>query len=217
MSVYRFKVHFEDDENVYREIEIKSAQTFEDFHKAIQKAINFDDAHPASFYISNDTWRKGKEVKLLRNKQGDGKQNGWMHEVKIATHVEDPHQKMIYEFDPEGADWTLFVELSKILPDSPVTYPRVSKSVGTPPPQYKITTPVEVIEDEDDVEEHEEDNYVKSMPEHYEESEEEEVEHEIKAHAKSGTDGEEGEEAMEEEGGGGEGFEGEANLEEEDL
>jgi hypothetical protein len=139
-----------------------------------------------------------------------------MHEVKIAKHVEDPHQKMIYEFDPEGADWILFVELSKILPDSPVTYPRVSKSVGNPPPQYKIITPVEVVEDEEDVEELEEDNYVKSMPEHYEASEDEEVEHEIKAHTKTGTDGEEGEEAMEEEGGG-EGFEGEANMEEEDL
>ena len=36
MSVYRFKVFFEEDESVIREIEIKSTQNFEDFHKIIQ-------------------------------------------------------------------------------------------------------------------------------------------------------------------------------------
>lgn len=217
MSVYRFKVYFEDEENVYREIEIKATQTFEDFHKAIQKAINFDDAHPAAFYISNDTWRKGKEIKLLRNKQGNGEKKGWMHEVKIATHIEDPHQKMIYEFDPEGADWTLFIELSKILPDSPVTYPRVSKSVGSPPPQYKITTPVEVTEEEDELEEAEEDNYVKSMPEHYVENEDDEVEHEIQAHSKPSASAEGEEEETMEEGGSEGGFEENMGFEEEDI
>jgi hypothetical protein len=220
MSVYRFKVYFEDDENVYREIEIKAAQTFEDLHKAIQKAIGFDDAHPASFFMSNDTWRKGKEIKLLRNKQADGKKNGWMHEAKIAPYMEDPHQKIIYEFDPEGGNWVFFVELLKILPDATVAYPRVNKSVGTPPPQYKITTPVEVAEDEEDAEELEEDNYVKSMPVQYEENEESDVENEIKVHAKSGSssDEEEGvveEGSSEEEGEGN--FDNESDVEEEDL
>jgi hypothetical protein len=218
--VYRFKVYFEDDENVYREIEIKSVQTFEDLHKAIQKAINFDDAHPASIFISNDTWRKGREIKLMRNKQADGQKGDWMHEIKLAKYVEDPHQKMVYEFDPDGGAWTLLIELSKILPDSPVTYPRVNKSIGTPPPQYKITTPVEVVEDEDEVVEEVEDNYVKSMPEHYEEDENAEVEHEIKAHTKvTGTDVEEGGEENAEEAGteGSEGFEESGGLEEEDI
>jgi hypothetical protein len=188
MSVYRFKVYFEDDENVFREIEIKAAQTFEDLHKAIQKAINFDDAHPASFFISNDTWRKGKEIKLLRDKKVEVKKELWMHEAKIAPFVEDPHQKIIYEFDPQNASWTIFLELMKILPDSPVSYPRVNKSVGNPPPQYKITTPVEVVEDDEEetVKAEEEDNYVKTLADHFVENDgDEEVEREIKVHAKA--------------------------------
>ncbi|HXB12364.1 MAG TPA: hypothetical protein VNZ45_10280 [Bacteroidia bacterium] len=202
MSVYRFKVYFEDDENVFREIEIKAAQTFEDLHRAIQKAINFDDAHPASFFISNDTWRKGKEIKLLRDKKSEVKKELWMHEAKIAPFVEDPHQKVIYEFDPQNASWIIFLELMKILPDAPVSYPRVNKSVGNPPPQYKITTPVEVVEDDDEetAKVEEEDNYVKTLADHFVENEgEEEVEREIKVHAKApdadvedGVAGEEG-------------------------
>jgi len=214
MSVYRFKVYFEDDENVYREIEIKAAQSFEDLHNAIQKAVNFDDVYSASFYLSNDTWRKGKEIPLLRNKKADIKSNGWMHEAKIAPYMEDPHQKLIYEFDPDGANWILCVELLKILPDSPVTYPRINKSVGTPPPQYKVTTPVEVAEDDEEIEVPEEDNYVKSMPVHFEESEDAEVESEIKVHAKAPTSSEEeaglavGEDPAAEEEEGGDAFEG---------
>jgi hypothetical protein len=225
MSVYRFKIYFEDDENVYREIEIKATQTFEDLHKAIQKAINFDDAHPASFFMSNDTWRKGKEIKLSRSKADDAKKNGWMHDAKIAPHMEDPHQKMIYEFDPDGGNWVLFVELLKILPDAPVTYPRVNKSGGTPPLQYKVTTPVEVVEDDEEADEVlEEDNYVKSMPEHFEENEESEVESEIKVHAKplGSSDDEEGIVGEATEGGAPEdgeegGFEPGAAFEEEDT
>jgi hypothetical protein len=172
MSVYRFKVYFEDDESVWREIEIKSTQTFEEFHFTIQKAINFDDAHSASFYVSNDTWRKGKEIRILRSRKA--LQAGtWMHEAKIAKFVEDPHQKFVYEFDPDGTGWILLVELSKILPDSPVDYPRISKSVGTSPAQYKATTPIDVVED-DEEEAHieEDDNYVHKVTEQYHEDEE---------------------------------------------
>jgi len=171
MSVYRFKVYFEDDENVWRDIEIKSTQTFEDFHFAIQRAINFDDAHSASFFVSNDTWRKGKEIRILRSRKA--LQSGiWMHETKMAKFVEDPHQKFVYEFDPEGTCWVLFAELSKILPDSPIDYPRVAKSGGVAPAQYKLTTPADVVEEEDDeLHIEEDDNYVHKVAEHFDEGE----------------------------------------------
>ncbi len=103
MAVYRFKVYFEDDENIIREIEIKSTQTFEDFHKTIQSSIGFDGAHPTSFFVATDTWRKGKEIILLHKSHSAGIKGTWMHETKLAAYIEDPHQKFIYEFDPEGA------------------------------------------------------------------------------------------------------------------
>jgi pRiA4b ORF-3-like protein len=222
MSVYRFKVFFEEDESVIREIEIKSTQNFEDFHKIIQRAINFDDLHPASFFISNDTWRKGKEIKLLRNKKGALQKAIWMHETKLAAHVEDPHQKMIYEFDPDNALWVLFIELSKILPDSPIEYPRISKSTGIAPAQYKITTPVDVVEeDEEEGHAHVEvdDAYVHStsdVTEHFEAHEEDEVDGQIVAKAKSSDSHEEDGEVSEPEGEA-EGFEEEGGFEEEDI
>lgn len=151
MAVYRFKICFEEDETIVREIEIKSTQTFENFHSIIQSSIGFDGAHPASFFVSTESWRKGKEIILLHKHTRDLK-GTWMHETKIATYVEDPHQKFVYEFDPDGGNWTLFIELMKIIPEAAVTYPRINKSVGAAPPQYKVTSPEEIplVEEEED-------------------------------------------------------------------
>ena len=64
MAVYKFKVYFEDYEDIYRVIEIKSNQTFLDFHHAILESIKFDNKQLASFYMSNDAWKKGQEITL---------------------------------------------------------------------------------------------------------------------------------------------------------
>ena len=42
MAIYKFKITFEDYDEVCREIEIKSNQSFEDLHRAIHAAIGFD-------------------------------------------------------------------------------------------------------------------------------------------------------------------------------
>ena len=219
MAVYRFKVYFEDDESVWREIEIKSSQNFEDFHNIIQKAIKFDDAHGASFYVSNDTWRKEKEIRILRSRKALQK-GTWMHETKIASLIDDPHQKFLYEFDPEGGNWMLHAELMKILPDSPVEYPRISKSNGNPPAQYKATLPTDVVEEEDEEEEiHEEaGGYVHKVTEHYAEGEDGEEEGPTTLRTK--TEAEElgeGADVVEEEEEAAEDFEDEAGFEEEDI
>jgi Plasmid pRiA4b ORF-3-like protein len=172
MAVYRFKVYFEDDESIIREIEIKSTQTFEDFHNIIQSSIGFDSAHPTSFFVSSDTWRRGKEIIFLQKKHSTGLKGIWMHETKIATFVEDPHQKFIYEFDPDGGNWILMIELMKIIPDASVTYPRVNKTTGAAPAQYKVTSPEEIppVEEEDEavaIIDDSEDKYIHPEEEHH--------------------------------------------------
>lgn len=147
--VYRFKICFEDYEEIYREIEIKSTQHFEDFHNAIQKAVNFDNTHPASFYISDDHWRKGTEI-ALKNLNEQAAPQKLMNKCKLASYIEDPHQKMVYVSD-FSAMWTFYVELLKILPEDPkATYPNIVKTVGAAKRQYKtqIIAPI-IVEDED--------------------------------------------------------------------
>lgn len=161
MAVYRFKVSFEDNEDVYREIEIKSTQNFEDFHNIIVQSVGFDNQHDASFYISDDYWRKGDEIGLRpldeneieRRKRRDLPVKKLMNKCKLASMIDDPHQKFVYFYDPKTG-WTFLVELVKILLDDPKgSFPKCVKSAGEAPKQYKTANVVPVIDDEFDEEE----------------------------------------------------------------
>ncbi len=157
MAVYRFRIVLEDNEDTLRDIDIKSVQTFEELHIAIQDAFKFDKKHSASFFVSDDYWRKGLEITFKKEDlpldPEEIKKNiepkKLMSAVKIAKYVDHPHQRFVYVFDP-AAQWIFLVELLKIVNEEPkVKYPSFTKSVGTAPKQYKqiIVPPTEMTPD----------------------------------------------------------------------
>jgi len=152
MAVYRFRVTFEDHDEVSRDIEIRSVQTLDDFHHAIHSFIGFDASKPASFYLSDDNWKKGKEF-TTRELNGDDKERAMtMRSTRLADIIADPHQKIYYIFDPV-AQWAFRIELIKIMvnEEAGAAYPRCVKSLGEAPKQYGI--PVGAIPPPEDVEE----------------------------------------------------------------
>lgn len=142
MAIYRFKVSFEDYEDVSREIEIKSDQTFADFHQVIQSAIGFDGQKQSSFYMSNDIWIKGKEICTHEKTDRSGKKIAQVHNAVMSAYIIDPHQKIYYIVDGD-VPWTFHIELVKILPtaDFKISYPNISKKNGEAPRQYIVTVP----------------------------------------------------------------------------
>ncbi len=145
MAVYKFKIVIEDNEDIYREIEILSGQTFEDFHTCIQEAFAFDAKHAAAFFVSDDYWRKDQEITLRKEdieldadeiKMGVAPKK-LMSTTKIAKYIDSPRQRFLYVFDP-AVKWTFCIELMKILPDNPKgKYPSVVRTLGKSPKQYK--------------------------------------------------------------------------------
>lgn len=212
MAVYRFRVTFEDYEDVSREIEVLGKQSYEDLHRAIQQAIGFDNSKDASFFMSDDYWRKGQEIALKVNDDDDDddypkkkKTIRKMSECRVSQFIDDPHQRILYVFDPQ-ARWTLMLELMKILEDDPkASYPRCSKSVGAAPKQYKVKLappPEDDEEEEEDEEEKKRKENAFAAVETFDESERPENEEgEEEVIGDSGSE-EGGEEAGEEEEGG---------------
>ncbi len=145
MALYRFRVTFEDYDDVIREIDVKSNQTFEDLHKAIHKSTGYTSEYPSSFYISNDQWTKGEEITYMPNQRRIDRGVALMDKVKLLSYIDDPHQKFYYTFNFDRP-FDFHVELMKIiLEETPgVTYPAVIKSVGEAPKQFGniINTPV---------------------------------------------------------------------------
>src|ERR1700744_1479580 len=137
MALYRFRVTFEDYDDVTREIDVKSNQTFEDLHRAIHQSTGYNPEYSSSFYISNDQWMKGEEITYLPNQRRIDRGVSLMEKVKLSSFIDDPHQKFYYTFNFDRP-FDFHVELMKIiLEDAPgVTYPVVVKSVGKPPKQF---------------------------------------------------------------------------------
>jgi hypothetical protein len=137
MALYRFRVTFEDYDDVTREIDVKSNQTFEELHRAIHQSTGYDPKYPSSFYISNDQWTKGEEITYLPNQRRIDRGVSLMEKVKLSSFIDDPHQKFYYTFNFDRP-FDFHVELMKIiLDDAPgVTYPAVIKSVGEAPKQF---------------------------------------------------------------------------------
>lgn len=137
MAVYRFRVAFEDYDDVVREIDIRSNQTFEDFHRAIHQAIGYKCEYSSSFYVSNDQWIKGEEITFMPNQRRIDRGVVQMDKVKLSSRIDDPHQKFYYTFNFDRP-FDFHIELLKILLDeNPGTnYPVVVKSSGEAPKQF---------------------------------------------------------------------------------
>jgi len=152
MALYRFRVTFEDYDDVVREIDIKSNQTFEDLHRAIHQSTGYNAEYPSSFYISNDQWTKGEEITYLPNQKRIDRGVSLMDKVKLLSFIDDPHQKFYYTFNFDRP-FDFHVELMKIiLEETPgVVYPAVIKSVGEAPKQFGnvLNTPVTPVEGDD--------------------------------------------------------------------
>lgn len=133
MAIYKFRITFEDFDDVVREIDIKSNQTFEDLHKAIHKSTGYNAEKPSSFYVSTDNWLKGDEIAYLPNERKKDRVV-LMENSKLSGFIEDPHQKFyyIYNFD---RPYDFHVELVKIVldPDPNIEYPFLAKSTGEAP------------------------------------------------------------------------------------
>lgn len=139
MAVYRFKVSFEDFEDIYREIEVTSEQTFADFYKAILSSIKFEDRGTASFFMSNDSWKKGVEISNSDKTDRDGKPVAKTDKSFLKSYIADPHQKIYFLIDCESV-WAFHIELVKILAaaDVKLSYPHVRKVSGDAPSQFKV-------------------------------------------------------------------------------
>jgi hypothetical protein len=134
--VYRFKIWFENQDDVIRWIDIKPSQTFKQLHDAIQNAIGFDGKELASFHISDSRWKRLFEIMLEDMTEGESEMPTiTMEMARLRDYINDPHQRFIYVTD-YLANWTLLCEMQSIEdPKADATYPLLVKSEGKSPRQ----------------------------------------------------------------------------------
>jgi len=147
MTAYRFRVLFEEQEDFLRDIEIKPGQTFKDFHDVILKSVEIEGKELASFFICDPRWNKQREITLIDMglKEPDPEFDddddrkpvnipipvAIMEDVKIKEVIDDPHQRILFEYDFLNPR-VFFIELMKIVDtDTKKEYPVCVKKEGT--------------------------------------------------------------------------------------
>ena len=137
MAILRFRIYWEDDDSVYRDILIKHSHTFSDLHHEILRCFEFDNKHKATFYRSNDKWQRGKEITLEKYDKKYVAEPLLMTETTIGSEIKDTNQKFIYVYD-FNKNWTFMVELINVNKEesSKISYPSCARTEGIGPSQY---------------------------------------------------------------------------------
>jgi len=137
MAVLKFRIYYEEDESVYRDVAVRHTQTFFHLHQVILRAYEFDNKHQATFYRSNDHWQRGREISLEKYDRSYKVEPLIMNATTIGSEIRDPNQKFIYVYD-FTKNWSWLVELINVSKEEigKLDYPAVIKTEGIAPSQY---------------------------------------------------------------------------------
>lgn len=137
MAILKFRIYWEDDDSVYRDVVIKHTHTFQELHDAILKCFEFDNKHNATFFRSNDKWQRGREITMEKYEKVYKAEPLLMNETVLGSEIHDPNQKFIYVYDFHK-NWTFMVELISVdkHENHKVAYPSCFRSEGIGPSQY---------------------------------------------------------------------------------
>ncbi len=131
MAILKFRVYFEEDESIYRDIVIRH------MHETILKSFEFDNKHKATFFRSNDHWQHGREISLEKYDKEYKAAPLIMAETSIGSEIKDPNQKFLYLYD-FNKNWSFLVELINVSKEEnpKIIYPYVVRTEGIGPSQY---------------------------------------------------------------------------------
>jgi len=138
MAILKFRVYWEEDDSVYRDVVARHTQSFAELHSVILKSFEFDSKHSATFYRSNDNWDRGREISLEKYSDHAYRVDPLlMAETALGSEIKDPNQKFIYVYDFNKL-WTFRTELIGVDKEenNKITYPACLRSEGIAPPQY---------------------------------------------------------------------------------
>jgi len=137
MAILKFRIYFEEDESVYRDVVIRHTQSFLDLHETILRSYEFDNKHKATFFRSNDHWQRGREISLEKYDKEYRVAPLLMNDTTIGSEIRIPNQKFIYLYD-FNKNWSFLVELINVSKEEnpKISYPSTVRTEGIAPSQY---------------------------------------------------------------------------------
>ena len=139
MAFLKFRIYWEEDDAIYRDVVVKHTQNFTELNDIILKAFEFDQKHDATFFRSNDIWKRGREISKAVYEKEYIAPPLLMEETTIGSEIIDTNQHFIFLYD-FAKSWTFLIELIQVIKnadaDISLEYPIISRIEGVGPMQY---------------------------------------------------------------------------------
>ena len=139
MAFLKFRVYWEEDDAIYRDVVVKHTQNFTELNNIILKAFEFDQKHDATFFRSNDIWKRGREISKAVYEKEYVAAPLLMEETTIGSEIIDTNQHFIFLYDFVKS-WTFLIELIQVIKnadaDMSLEYPIVSRTEGVGTMKY---------------------------------------------------------------------------------
>jgi hypothetical protein len=132
--IFKFLILSDEVDNFKREIKIDADATFLDLYKSILDCTGYSDKEMASFFLTDNKWRKKQEITLVEMDTDSDEDSFTMDECVLSDFLEDEKQKLMFVFE-YLTDRALYIELSEIIPGKNLKKAICTVSEGEPPVQ----------------------------------------------------------------------------------
>jgi len=134
MSILKFRVMYEEDDTVFRDIDIKPAHSLMDLEAVIHSSYNLPSNGSGIFFMSNDNWQKGRTIHPLQVKEEKKSKARLQNMPTIVSFLDDPHQHFIYEYQGTQ-EFAFLIELISVggKEDFKTNYPVCVRTQGASP------------------------------------------------------------------------------------
>ncbi|MEX0275461.1 MAG: hypothetical protein AB3N16_13895 [Flavobacteriaceae bacterium] len=130
--IYKIRIILDAEEDIFRDVEIESHFSLEEFHNTITQAFGFLGNEMASFFTCDADWVQDEEIPLFDMGDPDGGIR-LMAQTKLSDVMTKESPKLIYVYDFLNM-WTFFVELADVVMEEPGRiYPNLLFSFGELP------------------------------------------------------------------------------------
>ncbi|MDX8340925.1 hypothetical protein SLH46_17130 [Draconibacterium sp. IB214405] len=131
--IYQFQIISQETQSFRLEVALDEKHSFFDFHSIIQKSVGFESHQLASFFVSNNRWKKLVEISML-DLGINGAAFYIMQKTKLRDLLQNVGQQLIYTFDFLN-DRSFFIELTGIIMEKNLNEPLVALKQGDAPVQ----------------------------------------------------------------------------------
>lgn len=139
--LFKLSIKSDKEEKFLMHIDADANNTFFQLHDSIQEVCKYDPLQPATFFLADEEWDKGIEIKMFATTPGhpDSSDRWTMKKTKLGDLIKESEDKLIYIFDIYNQK-SLYIELKEVDMGKTINAPVITLSKGIAPVQTFVNS-----------------------------------------------------------------------------